>query len=271
VIGHRGKRAATGRPLDGAGAGLREHRDGGVVWITTPAWEGTGRALGFPDPAVVARFLTAEPGDAEGARGRAATRIATIAGSERRLHVRRVLHGGWLAPLWRGRIAGLARVRRELALTLALHDAGAPVPAPAFVLAQRVGWSWRAVFCTVHVEGAIDGIHVLREGGSLAAAARAAGTAVRDLHDRGARHADLHVGNLLVRSDADGGCSAWVIDMDRARLDAPVGDRRRSRELRRLLRSLRKRAVDTAQIDVWMAAFRTGYGPRNEHADHASD
>lgn len=267
----RGQPDSTAQTRQRAGAGLLEFRSGRFVWITTPAWEQTGRALGLPDPAVAEAFLAEAPTDDGGARGRAATRITTVPGSDLRLHVRRVLHGGWLAPLWRGRVAGLARVRGELALTLALHASGAPVPAPAFVVAKRVGWSWRAVFCTVHVEGAIDGIRLLRGREPLAAAARAAGIAVRAFHDRGACHADLHVGNLLVRRDAQQSCAAWVIDLDRARLDARVGERRRSRELRRLRRSLRKRAVDPAQVDAFMSAFRAGYDRHVEAPERAPE
>ncbi len=247
--------------LERTGPDLREHRSGAAIWLTTAEWEEAGRALGLPDPAAVARLLAPVEPHTGGPVGRAATRIEPVVGSDHRLHVRRVLRGGWIAPLWRGRIASLARIRHELLVTSHLHAAGAPVPAPAFALARRSGLLWRAALCTVHIEGAIDGIRLLRgEGGRLSPAAAAAGAAVRDLHDRGLRHADLHVGNLLVRECVGGGYVAWVIDLDRARLGASLGARRRSRELQRLLRSLKKRTNDTRQIDDAISAFRRGYG-----------
>lgn len=260
--------AAVDRPRDG----LREHRSGSSIWITTAGFESAGRALGLPDPAAVARLLEPTEPLAGAAVGRAATRIEPLPGSDRRLHVRRVLHGGWLAPLWGGRIASLARVRDELRVSARLHAARAPVPEPAFAVAQRSGLLWRAALCTVHLEDTVDGIRLLRdEPARIPAAAHAAGAAVRDLHDRGVRHADLHVGNLLVREFADGGCAAWVIDLDRARLGAPLRPRRRLRELRRLLRSLHKRVDDPSRIAAAITSFRAGYDGASTRAADGAD
>lgn len=250
-------------PGDGGAAPsptLLEHRSEGVLWITTAAFEDVGRALGLPDPAAVDRLLAPVPA-APGAVGRAPTRIVSLEDRPGRLHVRRVLHGGWWARLWRGRIAGIGRVRRELALTTALRDAGAPVPAAAFAVARREGVLWRAAVCTVHVEGACDGIRFL--GGdptdeAVAGAARAAGWAVGRMHDLGLRHADLHLGNLLVRRDG-ARFEAFVIDLDRARRAGSVPSRRRRRECRRLVRSIRKRGHGALLAGAAASAFADGY------------
>jgi hypothetical protein len=271
IAGSNASADATGagdRPRDG----LREHRSGSAIWIATPAWEEAGRALGLPDPAVIARLLGPSKRLAGGPVGRAATRIEPLVGSDRRLHVRRVLHGGWLAPLWRGRIAGLARVREELCVTARLHAARAPVPEPAFAVAQRSGLLWRAALCTLHIEDTIDGMRLLGEGARrLEAPAQAAGAAVRELHDRDVRHADLHVGNLLVRELEGGGYQAWVIDLDRAKQGAPLSARRRSRELRRLLRSLEKRIDDPTRLVETITAFRAGYDFATTPPAHETD
>lgn len=246
---------------DAAAEGLREYRHGDAVWITTPAFETAGRALGLPDPARIETLLALLPGSGPEGVGRAPTRVEWLPGLCDPVHVRRVLHGGWLAPLWRGRIAGLGRVRDELAVTMRLCAAGAPVPVPAFAVGRRSGPLWRAAVCTVHVDGAVDAIRLLRSApapDAVADAARAAGAAVRRLHDLGVRHADLHLGNLLLRADP-GGWRAWVIDLDRARLGAPVAPARRARECRRLLRSARKRRLDAVLGASGLAAFREGY------------
>jgi len=250
------------RSGDGAAAeGLREHRHGDAVWITTPAFEAAGHALGLPDPAQVETLLALAPAPGPRGAGRAPTRVERLPGLHDPVHVRRVLHGGWLAPLWRGRIAGLGRVRDELAVTMRLRALGAPVPVPAFAVARRSGALWRAAVCTVHVDGAVDAIRLLGSApapDAVADAARAAGEAVRRLHDLGLRHADLHLGNLLLRADP-GGWRAWVIDLDGARLGAPVAPARRARECRRLLRSARKRRLDVVLGASGLEAFRDGY------------
>jgi tRNA A-37 threonylcarbamoyl transferase component Bud32 len=239
---------------------LLEHRRGPVVWITTPAFEATGRALGLPDPAVVDRLLAPAP-FAPGTVGRAPTATVAMPDGPDRLHVRRVLHGGWWAGLWRGGIAGLGRVRRELALTTTLRAAGAPVPVAAFAVARREGLLWRAAVCTVHVEGARDGIRFLRSAPTSAAveeAGRAIGWAVGRMHELGVRHPDLHLGNLLVRAEG-ARFEAWVIDLDGARRARSTPARRRRRECRRLARSLRKRGHGALLAGPAAEAFAAGY------------
>jgi hypothetical protein len=113
------------------------------------------------------------------------------------------------------------------------------------VAARRVRGFQRAALATVYEEGALDALALL--AGPLPEAARrraasAAGSAVRAFHDAGARHADLHLGNLLFRA-LGGGFETWVVDLDRARVAAPPSARVRMRELMRLQRSLVKHGL----------------------------
>ncbi len=260
--------SAAAEPL---GSTAREHRHGDAIWITTPDFEARGRAAGLPDAAVIEQWLAVHDGNgASPGTGRAPTRVEDLPGSSERVHVRRALHGGWLAPLWRGRIAGLGRLREELRVTARLHAAGAPVPAPAFALARRDGLLWRAALCTRHVEQAVDAIAFLRAGPTrtaATAAARAAGRAVRCVHDLGLRHADLHLGNLLVRGDETSGFRAWVIDLDRARLGAPLPVASRRRQLARLRRSLDKRGLRDALGRDGLDGFCEGYAADRPDGD----
>ena len=65
---------------------------------------------------------------------------------------------------------------------------------------------------------------------------------MRAFHDAGARHADLHLGNLLFRArGAD--FDIWVIDLDGARLAEPPSAQERMQELMRLQRSLVKHGL----------------------------
>ena len=178
-----------------------------------------------------------------GPRGRCATAIVPLTGSNLRLHLRPFRHGGWLGSLRGHALVGLGRPIAELRTTLTLAAWGAPVPTPALVAAQRVGPLWSVTLGTIFEEGALDAAVWLASTPSrdrLLRAAAAAGSAIRRFHDAGGRHRDLHIGNLLVRERA-GTAEVLVVDLDRARVAKSVRPARRMRELMRLHRSLVKR------------------------------
>jgi hypothetical protein len=233
------------------------------MWWMVDAREAEAvRMLGWGTRDAAARLLALGEGRAGDRPGRAPTRVIALPGRDDALHLRRVVHGGALAPLWRGRLAGPGRVHNELLITADLRKRGAPVPRAVLGVALRAGGLWRASLATIHIEGAADGITFLASRptpGEVEPAAEAAGRALRSFHDCGGWHRDLHVGNLLVRSEADG-YRAWVIDLDRARAGTPPEAARRRRELRRLTHSIEKRRLEDVLGARGMAAFRSGYG-----------
>ena len=212
-----------------------------LFWRCDPELAPALEALGWPDPAAVAAAF-----ERRAATGRSATALLALPGRSERVHVRRVQHGGWLGPLWRGSIWGPGRPAAEWDVNAGLCQSGAPVPRPALALARRGrGPCWTAVYGTVHIEGARDGLAWLASRPAptdLLAGARAAGAAIRRFHDAGGTHPDLHLKNLLLREES-GTMRVWVIDLDGARIAQPPSPARRMRELMRLLRSLRKRGV----------------------------
>jgi len=71
----------------------------------------------------------------------------------------------------------------------------------------------------------------------------------------GVRHPDLSAGNVLL----DDGGEAWVVDLDRARTDAPSGSWPGSTMLARLERSVRKLTSGSPiPRDAW-TALRAGF------------
>ena len=178
-----------------------------------------------------------------GPRGRSDTAVVPLPGSGVRVHLRPFRHGGWFGGLRGHALVGLGRPIAELRTTLALAAAGAPVPVPALVAAQRVGPLWSVTLGTLFEESALDAGVWLASAPSrrrLLRAAAAAGSAIRRFHDAGGRHRDLHIGNLLVRECGDE-TDVIVVDLDRASLAKSVRPARRMRELMRLHRSLVKR------------------------------
>ena len=208
-------------------------------WRAAPDLAPALRALGWPDREVAERALASAASE-----GRAPTTVLELPGRSERIHLRRVLHGGWLGSLWRGAIWGPGRPLGEWEANQRLAQSGAPVPQPALLAAWR--WSgplWRAVYGTVHLEQTRDGVAWIGgqpERSALLAGARAVGAAIRGFHDRGGRHADLHLKNLLL-GEREGHLRAWLVDLDGAQVGAPPGPERRMQELMRLVRSVHKR------------------------------
>ena len=198
--------------------------------------------LGLLDSGGLGRLL-------EGARGRGGrgpTALLRLPGRLERLHLRGVRDGGALGRVRGGVLFGLERPISELRATALLAAAGAPVPTPALVAAQRrAGPAWTAAVGTICEEDARDGAAFLASRparGRLLRAAAAAGEAVRRLHDAGGAHADLHIANLLVR-ESEAGTRALLVDLDRVRTVAQLSARERMAELMRLHRSLVKRGL----------------------------
>jgi hypothetical protein len=241
----------------------------GVVFIE-PEFEAAVLALRPLEHSGLEEFLnqhSADPGPA----GRTHTAIVELPNTSTRVHLRPVRHGGWLAGLLGSRQLGVARPLSELDVNHRLRAAHAPVPHPVFVLGYRRGGLWETAFASVFVERSLNGEDFLRRPQTrrrIESAARAAGDAVRKLHEAGGRHADLNIRNLLFVEPPDSSDSssseldARVIDLDRATLVSEVDSARRMRELMRLLRSLRKlgllEVVGTRGIAAFFGAYLRG-------------
>jgi len=228
------------------------------ILYVAPDYEEAARALGLLEPRGLERLLA---GGSTGASGRASTTIVELPQRPERLHLRPLHHGGALAFLTRRSFLGLARPVAELEVSAELRERGAPVPRPALVLGRRAGLFWQASLGTIHEEGTRDAAAFLAAAPTpprMLRAARAAGVAVRCLHDAGGRHADLQAANLLVR-ERDESCEVLVVDLDRAVVAEQVSPSRRMQELMRLYRSLRKRGLLEAVGNRGCAAFLGAY------------
>lgn len=221
-------------------------------------WYEAVRGLGLLAPGGLERWLAAAP---SGGGGRAATALVQLPAGGPRVVVRRLRHGGLLAPLLGDRYASPLRVARELDVTARLREGGAPVPEPVLALARRRGLVFSLALATVYEEGAVDALSFLGSGPGeerLARAAAAVGAALRRFHDAGGHHPDLHVKNLLLR-ETRAGAEAIVIDLDRARAGAVAGSSERAAEIGRLGRSLLKRRVSEQVGERGAAAFLAAY------------
>ncbi|HKJ24630.1 MAG TPA: lipopolysaccharide kinase InaA family protein [Myxococcota bacterium] len=223
-------------------AGFRERSGAGQRIVFAEALAEDLEALGWLGPGGFERIGS---GGVLGETGRGETVRCALPRSGVTIVVRSVLHGGLFGGFLRGALRSPERAFRELAVTAALREAGAPVPQPALAATRRAGLAWNARVATVFEPDAPDVVAFLARDPAPAAIVRAAeacGRAVRRFHDAGGTHADLHVKNLLLRAAGEA-FEAIVVDLDGAGFGEPPDAARRMHELARLHRSARKRGL----------------------------
>jgi len=267
-------------------------------------WQTAALEMGLDDADRLVRLIDALVPDSSRRAGRAATRVVETGCGP--LFLKRALKGGALAPLFAGRIPRFARALHELDATARLGARGAPVLEPVLVAGVRDRFGWRAVVGTVFQPGTRDGasaLAALREHSEptvlqgsapsetarvhphvvgadrLRAAdahpmtaeelARRMGRAIRAFHDAGGAHADLAITNLLV-DPATG--EVRIVDLQGAGVGAPPTASRRRLELRRLRRSIERRAeIRPLLARIWpvleaACVGGTGYGEAEPRA-----
>jgi tRNA A-37 threonylcarbamoyl transferase component Bud32 len=240
---------------------FRRHECGPVHLLVAEPLEAAVLELGLLEVGSFAELQRQEAGGS----GRATNTIRSLPGLSDRLQLRPFRHGGWLRPLTRDRLTSLERPISELTVNCRLAEAGAPVPRPVLVVGWRHGpGRWTAAVGTLHEEACSNGLQFLATDPAperVLAAADAAGAALRRLHDAGCCHADLHLGNVLIREDG-GAPRVIFVDLDRARFVQPVPARRRGKEILRLYRSLLKwghaNAAEPATTRRFLAAYCDG-------------
>ncbi len=207
--------------------------------------------------------------------------LEELSAGEERFVVRRFRHGGLLRWLTRARFLDPERPFRELLLQRGLqrHGVRSPEVVAARALRARLG-GWTLLVASRRLEGSLDLGAVLaqRAARDLESAAwkrllAATGSLVAQLHAIGFLHADLTPRNLAVvlESLTHDRPRLWVLDLDRSRFAAPLGERARRDNLRRLYRHLERlggeHGLRLGSRDL--ARFLSAYQPVREarHAD----
>ncbi|MGF1615627.1 MAG: 3-deoxy-D-manno-octulosonic acid kinase [Gammaproteobacteria bacterium] len=200
------------------------------------------------DPALIAEpsWALFEPGIPEGPRvlrikraGRQAVYFLHI--DSREYVLRHYWRGGQAARLskeyyvWLG--ATRSRPFREWRLLDALWRQGLPVPRPAAARLVRRGLVYCGDILIERLFNTRSLAELLTQQALPSALWQRVGAVIRRFHDRGADHADLNAGNILV----DDRGKIFLIDWDRGRLRRSAGGWQQS-NLSRLARSLVKSA-----------------------------
>jgi 3-deoxy-D-manno-octulosonic acid kinase len=171
----------------------------------------------------------------------------------------RGVRGRWfLGQAWRP-LAEFVLHRRLTALEVPVSDA------VGCVILRRP-YSWRGFLLLLDVAESQDLEAWLWEkrsnGDSGHDVLREVGRAIRQLHDAGVRHADLHPKNLLLTKDG----RVLILDLDRARsFDAPLVEADRVANLARLARSITKHRLRGLRFGAKDALrFLEGYAGSRE-------
>lgn len=243
--------------------GYRAFRlDGAVLVAAAGAAERARRAVA--EGGTLFGHAAAHP-DARVLRGRG--RLYSIPGPDGRWVVRHYRRGGAMARLLDDRYLrlGTPRPLRELRASRALRARDIATPEVLAAAVYPAGAFYRADLATREVPDSRDLAEAAFGPDPLApleraAAWRAAGRLVRELHDAGVIHPDLNLKNILLE---------WtirpprphVLDLDRCRVVDRLPGWRRRRMLRRLARSRAKWEDATGRTvpGAERAAFEEGY------------
>ena len=176
--------------------------------------------------------------------GRGAAYAVPLPDARTHVVVRHSRHGGLLAPVTGDRFLAPTRAPHELRVAVRLAECGIRTPEvvafatyPAGPLLRRSDVATREV-----PRGRDLAVALLNPGDDDAKRRMLEATAalLGALARCGARHPDLNLKNVLLAPGADGGCEAWVLDVDRIAFERPGDERVARANFERLARSARK-------------------------------
>lgn len=208
-------------------------------------------------------WATAHP-EAQAIRGRDTLYIVPGLDDDRWV-VRRLTHGGLLAPLTGKRFLrlGLPRPFNELRVAERLRELGVPTPAVLAAVVYHLGPFYGGEVARRAVENATDLAGSLfdqsLDAGRRLEAMEAAGRLVGVMHRVGLVHPDLNLRNILIQWTGTKP-TAHILDLEKCRF-AKLGPLRRRRMLARLRRSARRfeeGSGETIAVEEWKR-FREAY------------
>ena len=161
--------------------------------------------------------------------------------------VREYWHGGMIGKILKDLFWDGMRPVRELLVCEAASRGGIKTTEIIAIVKNRImGPLYKLRLVTKEITESIDLIELFLHSGEnrLLKQKREIITklakAVNDMHDAGIYHADLHLKNILVQSDAGGGVQVYIIDLDKSKQYEKISVQRRMKNIMRLDRSVVK-------------------------------
>jgi len=164
--------------------------------------------------------------------------------------VRDYWHGGLFGKILRGIFWDRLRPLRELSICEAAFKSGIMTSEVIAIVKNTVlGPVYKCRLVSKEITGAIDLMELLLnpEENKLVARKRQiinrVAIAVKEMHDVGIYHADLHLKNILVHSAA-GKVNVYIIDLDKSRQYERISFHKRMKNIMRLDRSVEKMIIN---------------------------
>jgi len=167
--------------------------------------------------------------------------------SSERFVIRDYRHGGLLGKLFGGVFLNGDRPLNEMFTSEIASQRGVP-SAEVIAIAKRRLWGlfYKAKFISKEIDGAVDIIEFLKKSSPefiqtyKKPVILALVKLIRNMHDAGIYHADLHLKNILLKKDSTGEFTAYIIDLDKSVVLDKLDIQQRIKNLLRLDRSLEK-------------------------------
>lgn len=163
------------------------------------------------------------------------------------LVVREYWHGGLFGKILRDIFWDSLRPLRELSICEAAGKSGIKTSEVIAIVKNRIlGPVYKCRLVSKEITGAIDLMELLfnPEENKLVERKRQiinkTARAVKEMHDAGIYHADLHLKNILVQSAAGGKDNVYIIDLDKSRQYEKINFHQRVKNIMRLDRSVEK-------------------------------
>ena len=161
--------------------------------------------------------------------------------------VREYWHGGLFGKMLRDIFWDSLRPLRELSICEAAGKSGIKTSEVIAIVKNRIlGPVYKCRLVSKEITGAIDLMELLfnPEENKLVERKRQiinkTARAVKEMHDAGIYHADLHLKNILVQSAAGGKDNVYIIDLDKSRQYEKINFHQRVKNIMRLDRSVEK-------------------------------
>ena len=161
--------------------------------------------------------------------------------------VREYWHGGMVGKIFKDFFCDGMRPVRELSVCEAASRGGIKTTEIVAIVKNKVfGPLYKFRLVTKEITESIDLIELLLHSGEnrlfkqKKQIINELAKAVNDMHNVNIYHADLHLKNILVKSDPGGGVQVYIIDLDKSKQYEKIGFQRKMKNILRLDRSVVK-------------------------------
>jgi tRNA A-37 threonylcarbamoyl transferase component Bud32 len=161
--------------------------------------------------------------------------------------VREYWHGGMVGKIFKDFFCDGMRPVRELSVCEAASRGGIKTTEIVAIVKNKVfGPLYKFRLVTKEITESIDLIELLLHSGEnrlfkqKKQIINELAKAVNDMHNVNIYHADLHLKNILVKSDHGGGVQVYIIDLDKSKQYEKIGFQRKMKNILRLDRSVVK-------------------------------